>query len=330
MRLLLLLAATLLMLPAHSMELTGQQKLDWQAYQLAVAEAPGDVRSDLLLARMQRLLTRAKDGSAEGEELRAFEARSEVVTAEMQARVDAQRDTDPFLLSTDIGCWPDAKSALCTERRAKLEAFAPDNAYLGMVLMSYAWLAQDAEGYLRAARLAAAAERYDSQWSNAFGSLRERYRSVPVPDLAGSTEHNRHLAPEFMAMSVAAAVAMPPLQHFSQPCRESEGELREHCLAVALKMMSQSQNVIEVLIAQPVVEALGTAEDIEGAKMIRRDLEWLMAKSTPLGAAMEHAEVAGTQEYFDAYATDGELAAMRALLAAHNIPIHPPEGWTKE
>lgn len=330
MRRLFALVTTLSMLPALAAEPTEQQKLDWEAYQLAVAEAPGDVRSDLLLARMQRFPTADKDASEDGEELRALQARREVVTAEMQARVDAVRDTDPFLLSTDLGCWPDAKSAVCTERRATLEAFVPDNAYLGMVLMSYAWLAQDAEGYLRAARLAASAERYDSHWSSAFGSLRDRYRSVPVPDLAGSTEYNRRLAPEFMAMSVAAAVAMPPLQHFSQPCRESEGELRGLCLAIALKMMSQSQNVIEVLIAQPVVEALGTDEDIEAAKMIRRDVDWLMARSTPIGAAMDNADVAGTQEYFDAYATDGELSAMRALLTAHNIPIHPPEGWTKE
>jgi hypothetical protein len=95
-------------------------------------------------------------------------------------------------------------------------------------------------------------------------------------------------------------------------------------------MMSQSQNVLEILIAQPVVEALGTAEDIESAKLIRRDIDWLMARSSPLGAAMEYGEVAGTQDYFDAYASDGELSAMRALLTAHNIPIHPPEGWTKD
>jgi hypothetical protein len=133
-----------------------------------------------------------------------------------------------------------------------------------------------------------------------------------------------------MAMSMAAAVAMPPVQHFSQPCRESEGELREHCLAVALKMMSQSQNLIEINIARSVVEALGTAEDIESARMIQRDVDWLVERSIPFSAAMDHADVPGTQEFFDAYASDGELSALRALLTAHNIPIHPPEGWTKD
>jgi hypothetical protein len=330
MRLLSTLLLMSSLLPAHAQEPTEQQKLDWWAYQLAVAEAPGDARSDLMLARMQPYLAPALDGLADSEKSRALKARWEVIIAELQARVDEVRDSDPFLLSADLGCWPDAKSAICTDRRRKLEAFAPDNAYLGMVLMAYAWRAEDAEGYQRAARLAATAERYDSQMANAFASLRERHRGVPVPAFVGKTEQNQRLAPEVMAMGVAAVVANPPFQWFSQPCRESEGELRAHCLAVALKMMSQSQNVLEILIAQPVVEALGTAEDIESAKLIRRDIDWLMARSSPLGAAMEYGEVAGTQDYFDAYASDGELSAMRALLTAHNIPIHPPEGWTKD
>jgi hypothetical protein len=330
MRLLFALLLMSSLLPAHAQEATERQKLDWWAYQLAVAEAPGDVYSDLLIAKSMRFHQKNPHLDADSDEAGALRARAEVIAAELQARADSVRDTDPFLLVMDLGCWPEIKSALCQERRARLEAFAPDNAYLGMVLMAYAWMAQDAEGYQRAARLAATAERYDSQLANAFGALRKRYRGVPVPAMAGGTEQNRRLAPEVMAMSMAAAVAMPPVQHFSQPCRESEGELREHCLAVALKMMSQSQNLIEINIARSVVEALGTAEDIESARMIQRDVDWLVERSIPFSAAMDHADVPGTQEFFDAYASDGELSALRALLTAHNIPIHPPEGWTKD
>jgi len=330
MRLLFFLAASFATFSANAQQLNAQDQLTWDAYRVAVAEAPGNLHSDLLVAKSMRFLLNTPLQDSASEETLALRARAEVITAELEARVDQARDGDPFLLAADLGCWPDVRSTECEERRAKLEAFAPDNAYLGMVLMTYAWMAQDAEGYQRAARLAAAAERYDSHPAHAFGALRERYRGVPYPSLAGDTERSRQLVPEVMAMSVYAAVAMPPLTHFVQPCRESEGELRAQCLAIALKMMSQSQNLIEIYIGQSVVEALGTPEDIEDAKMIRRDVDWLLTHTVPLSAATEHADVAGTEEYFEAYAADGELAAMRVLLQAHNIPIHPPEGWTKD
>jgi len=330
MRILVLLILMVAMPPIHAEEPGLGNQRAWQAYHLAVAETPGDVHSDLTIARLLQFLARSYRDTDDSDDARALQARSEVITARLLERVAAQRDSDPSLLVRDLGCWPEPKSATCSERRARLETMAADNAYYGMILMAYAWLAEDAKGFLGAARLAAAAERYDNGIVIPFDTLRERYRSVPAPRKAGEDEREPKLTPDVTAMMVSAGVALPPLQHFSQPCRESEGELREHCLTLALKMMSQSQSILEILIAQPVVEALGTAEDIESAKMIRRDVDWLMARSFPLSAAMEHADVAGTQEFFDAYATDGELSAMRVLLTAHNIPIHPPEGWTKD
>ena len=62
-----------------------------------------------------------------------------------------------------------------------LEPYAADNAFHGVILMSYAWMREDAEAFLRVARLAAGAETYDSLPSFGYRSMVERYRSVPMP-----------------------------------------------------------------------------------------------------------------------------------------------------
>lgn len=323
----LLLAA----LPLQAKEPTEQQQLDWFNYQLAVAEAPGDVWSDLRMAEMLRFTARVEgaEGVAPSEPMRAFQARAQVVGAELEARVDAARDSDPFLLAADLGCRPKAQDmTVCDQRRAKLEPFAADNAFLGLVLMSYAWSRDDAEAFLRVARLAAGAEAYDSLPALGFRSMVERYRKVPMPATPEMDALTRAYAPEVMAMSISMGLSLPPYQNFTQPCRESEGELRGHCLAIARKMMLQGQHIIEVRIALSLVEALGTADDLALAAARQQEMAWLQEKALPLLIASEKVPVAGTQAFFEAYGSDGEIAALRAMLKAHAIAPAPPADWT--
>jgi len=331
MRLISTLLLTFLILPAHAQEMSEAERLKWWAYELAVAESPGDVYSDQLMARMLSKMQSPPDAAApESASIRALRARAQVVSAELQANVAAARDTDPFLLGADLGCWPKGKDPeTCSARRAKLEALVGDNAYHALVLMTYAWAADDADGFLRAARLAADATDYQGALETMFHSLRERYRQVPPPAMPGMTELDRLYAPEVMAMAVYSAIAIPPLQNFSQPCRESEGELREHCLALAIKMVQRGQMLIDAYIAKSVVDALGSPEQVEMAASRHRRLEWLQARAMPLLAATEQGRVAGMDAYLDALGRDGEIAAMQALLRAHNIALDSPEGWTK-
>lgn len=333
MRVLMSCLAALAVVPAQADTPTDQQKLLHFNYQLAVAEAPGDVRSDQRMAQMLTWMIAydaSTDASAPASEaMNAFLARAQVVTAELEMNVAAVRDADPFLLGGDLGCGrKQIDPATCSARRATLETLVGDNAYHALVLMTYAWTAEDAEGFVRAARLAASAPDYESDPALAFQSLRDRYRKVPPPDMPGMGELARLHAPEVMAMSVAMATALPPLQGFSQPCRESEGELRDHCLALAIKMMERGQNVVEIYVAKSVVEALGSPAQIEIAVGTQRRLEWLRARSVPLLAASEHGRVAGMDAFFDAQASHGEIAAMQALLRAHDIDIVPPEAWS--
>jgi hypothetical protein len=321
----------LIALPLHAKEPTEQQQLDWFNYQLAVAEAPGDAWSDLRMAEMLRFTARVEgaESVAPSEPMRAFQARAQVVSAELEARVDAARDSDPFLLAADLGCRTNAPDmTVCDQRRAKLEPFAADNAFLGLVLMSYAWSRDDAEAFLRVARLAAGAEDYDSLPALGYRSMVERYRKVPMPATPEMDALTRAYTPEVLAMAMSMGLSLPPYQNFSQPCRESEGELRGYCLAIARKMMLQGQHIIEVRIALSVVEAIGAADDLALAAARQREMAWLMEKALPLMMASEKVLVAGTEEFFEAYGSDGEIAAMRAMLKAHGIAPVPPADWT--
>jgi hypothetical protein len=324
----LLLAA----MPLQAEEQTEHDWLAWANYQLAVAEAPGDARSDHGMAQLLKLLTwaAAARGDTPSEPMRSFQARAQVVTAELEARVDAARDGDPFLLAADLGCWPESRDmAACDHRRESLEPFAADNAFFGAVLMSNAWMREDAESFLRAARLAAGADVFDSLPAFDVRSAVERYRSVPMPPTLNIPASIRPYSAEFMATSGVIGLSLPVYQKFSQPCRESEGELRGYCLTIARMMLLQSQQLIEISIAASLVEAIGSPDDVALAKERQRETQWLVEKSVPLYVASEKAAVAGMDDYFEAYASEGEIAALRALLAANGIALLPPEDWTK-
>lgn len=335
MRLMLTLLTLLAILPCQAREPSEQERLTWYHHQLAVAEAPGDAFSDQWIGRalagtVDSIERSRKDGEPLSDPMRQFLARARVVVAHLEAQVDAVRDSDPFLLGADLGCWPKREdSTTCSERRARLESLAGDNAYHGLVLMTNAWMVGDARGFLGAARLAAAAERYDSLPAIGFESMRARYGQVPLPAMSDSGVLAQRHGPEVMAMSLTAATAVPPFQHFSQPCREAEGELRAYCLAIADKMLAQGQNLIEIWIAQGVVEAIGSPREVEAARARKRETEWLSTQSLPLLGASGTVEVAGMDEYFAVYGSQGDIAAMQALLGVHGIDLVPPAGWTR-
>ena len=325
----------LVALPLQAKASSEEQTLAGYTYQLAVAEAPGDLRSDLQMAQTLKFLARATDadGLPASEQMRAVQARAQVVVAELEARVDAARDSDPFLLVADLGCWPKAaEMPVCDQRRAQLEPYVADNAFHGIALMSYAWMRKDAEAFLRVARLAAAAEHYDSLPAYGFQSLVERFRKVPAPAVLATSDMDaltRAYLPEVMAMGMVAGFASPPYQNFIEPCRESEGELRSHCLAIARKMMLAGQTLFDAHIAIKVVETLGGPDDIALATVHRRELEWLWEKAMPLFAGADKTVPVGIESYLEAFGSEGEIAALGRLLDANGIATKPPAGWTK-
>lgn len=325
-----ILALLMAALPAQAQTPDKQDQLTWFQFQLAVAEAPGDAHTDLLVLRSMASLVEASADPAASDELRALGARAEVIQGELQARIDAARDANPYLLAADLGCGRKGQPDICSERRARLENHAGDNAFFGVLLMSLAWEADDADGFLRAARLAASAPRYDSLPSAPFAALRERYRSVPVPRMSSLDEASMRHAPDQLAMAIIAAIATPPMQHFANACKAAEGELGEQCLAIARRMHADGRSLFEHWLAHLVIEAQGTPAEVEQALSARREAEWLQSRAVELMWAEEKVPVAGMEEYFDAFGAAGELEAMRALLRVHRIPTAPPEGWARQ
>lgn len=327
MRLMLPLLACLLLQPMTANGSDKDVRQAWDAYLLGAAEVPGDPYTDFLLARSMVLFAKGQREADDNETSRTLAARAEVIAAELAARVDAARDANPYLLGADLGCATDGDAAVCRERRAKLEPFADDDAYHGLVLMTNAWGAGDAEGYLRAARLAASAPGYDSVPASGFGALVARFRQAPAPTARHPDPMFQRHGPEVTAMALSTAIAMPNFVNFVTPCREAKDELREHCLAIAKKMVASPGNQVDGWIGQTVVTALGTPDDVAFAAQKGRELAWLRTRSHPLLLASEVGPVAGMQAYFDAYAEAGEIEALRALLEAHDIAATPPADW---
>ena len=132
-----------------------------------------------------------------------------------------------------------------------------------------------------------------------------------------------------MAMALAAAYALPAFQNVTQPCREAEGELREHCLAIAMMQLESDSSSIEVLIAASLVEALGDEEDRQLAQSRSRDVRWLMEGMGELARRdTQGIPSLGYGAYFEDYGRKGELVATRELLQANGISAEPPADWT--
>ena len=307
------------------------------AYVVAAASAEGDLASDAALVSMLTLQAQiaaqpeeASAPSTSGE--LALRAQAEGLKNELAARVDAGLMDSPDLLARDLSCWhKPATPEVCAARSQRLEALAGDNAFFHMELMGRAWKLGDAAKFLGHARAAAAATHYRSLYSGAYDSVYRRFRQVPEP--TGANKYLRQMPGAshagVMAMAITAAYAMPAFQNVSHPCRESEGELRRHCLAVALMMLEAESSTIEVMIAASLVETLGDDQDRQLAQAKQRDVRWLMQGMGELAQRdAKGIPSLGYAAYFDDYGRKGELPAMRDLLQANGFAPEPSADWT--
>ena len=310
---------------------------EYLAYAVAAASADGDLNSD---AAMVSLLTVQEHIAAQPHETAApatprellLRAEAEVLRNQLSARVDAALMDSPELLARDLSCWhKPATPEVCAARSQRLEALAGDNAFFHMELMGRAWKLGDAAKFLGHARAAAAATHYRSLYSGAYDSVYRRFRQVPEP--TGANKYLRQMPGAshagVMAMAITAAYAMPAFQNVSHPCRESEGELRRHCLAVALMMLEAESSTIEVMIAASLVETLGDDQDRQLAQAKQRDVRWLMQGMGELAQRdAKGIPSLGYAAYFDDYGRKGELPAMRDLLQANGFAPEPSADWT--
>ena len=295
----------------------------WLRYHLAVAESPGDALSDAYLARALEMV--------QGDEARqaaldpALLARVQVVHGQLEARAAAARNNDATLLVSQLRCLPASRAnATCEADLARLAELAGDNAYHHVVLMGHAWARGDAEAFLREARLAAEAAEYQHDVPKVFGSLYRRYSQVPAHDLARPDPGNRIPVAGMSAMAFAAALALPAYQHFVQPCREAEGDLQGHCLAIAVRMMREGQLALDLSIAAGVIDVHGDESLKAEAKRRQREMAWHFESLRGAEARLDERQ---WRDYLDAYAERGELAAFRVAHAYLGRPALPPDDW---
>lgn len=296
-------------------------------YYLAAAEAEGDVLSDAYLLKLLALTS----GDPEIKALLdpALMVRVDLVRAQLAARVQAARNTDAVLLSSELRCQPSVRlQAACGEDLARLAELAGDNGYHHFVLMGHAWAREDAEGFLRHARLAAQAPDFRHDIEVVFRSVHQRLRQAP-DDLMPRPEGEDDTVPAagLVAMGIAAAFALPAYQNYVQPCRESEGELRAHCLAIADRLLEESAIGIDIFIAHAIYEALGETERQSAAQVLRDRLRWQQQAMAPMEERFDRRQ---WQAYFDAYAEGGEKAAFAYAAEALGVPLDPPPGWSPE
>lgn len=330
--LLLSLATGLMAGHAFAQLPSASEREAYLAYSVAAALSEGDLASDAamvsLLTLQQQLAGQSQHEVTPTE--RALRAQADVLRAELAARVEAGLMDDPDLLARDLGCWHQpATPEQCAKRSQRLEILAGDNAYHHMELMGRAWKRGDAAKFLDHAKAAAAATHFRSPFSGTFDSVYRRLKQVPesaAPSFGQDTPGVSRAG--VLAMSLSAAYAMPAYQNVSQPCREAEGELRRHCLAIAL-MQLESPVTLDVMIAASLVEALGEDQDRQLAQSRLRDVKWQMQGLAELAQRdIAGVPTRGYEVYFEEFGRRGELIATRDLLEANGIAAEPPEDWT--
>lgn len=292
-------------------------------YFLAVAESDGDALSDAFLANA---LGAMRDNAIRaGTTDRGLLARAEVVRDELAARAEAARGSDATLLATQLRCLPVRHAEpRCEADLRRLAELAGGNGYHHVLLMGYAWARGDAAEVLQQARLAAEAPDYRHDFPLVFASLRQRLSSVPAPGRAAADASGEARVADVHAMAMAAAVALPAYQPFVASCRDAGDELRDHCLAIAERMLAEGQVALDVGVASAVIEALGDPARQAEARAIVRRMNW---HSTAMGRAEREFSQAQFGEYFRRVSTEGEVAALAYAAAELGLPAEPPADW---
>lgn len=305
------------------------------AHAIAIAEAPGDLRSDALVLRLLQVARDAlpdvpasAGAPVEAASRAALRARADVALARLEARLDAEREEDPWLLAIEpCIAWAGQHDVQCAARAARLEALAGDNAYFHLLLAGKAWREERDADFLRHLQAAASAPRYEEGMGNWFGSLHRRMRAAPPgPAWAGTSADE---ATATGAMAIVAA-RLPSAHGLLAPCRAAtdagEPAVRQACHAIATRLADQAGTLLELGVASALVESLGTSREQARIAVRHRQARWWAAQvarhawDAPPGPGRE----ARLRAYWADLAAYGELGAMQAMVVRLGLPDVPP------
>lgn len=283
-------------------------------------------------------------GTAQGRLLGAILLQSDEMSPALQERqwqllgdaLESAPDNIDLLAATVYYCSDDPPCPLAMRARTRLTELQPRNAANWI----YAILDDDPIPAQREKlRAAARAPDFDDHFDRVWQLGREAMRSsgVPLPELlqTAAARLSAEVAPEEV-VSYFHAWSMP-LMSWRAPstlCRPDhpamqDAALRQHCLAVALRAMSESRALVGQLVASAMVRHLapGSAEALR-ARELRRDylyVQTVLASRTPMQIRAGRDEL--QERELPLY---GELEAAKRTLDRAGIPRDPPAEWQPE
>lgn len=291
---------------------------------LAAANAPGDLVSDAYLVEMIEV-ARHPHGDDDGMDPSLRDALTEA-SERLQQRVAAGLPDEPALLATIGNCHGRyMQGGDCAAHWARVGESAGEDGYLHYHLMNHAAAVDDAGLFARHAGLAAAAENFESTLPDIFATLYERYLQVPESlwftdeDLGGP----RYQA-AVLAMSSGTAFGLPAYQQSLRHCEAAQDDVQGLCVAVARRLAGDSSTLMDRMIGTAILRKLGSEQDKAWAAERRRQDQWLARVGWTLE---DHFDDVQWARYFEVYAEQGELGAMRYASLALGRPLEAPAGW---
>lgn len=292
--------------------------------QLAAAKAEGDLLSDAYLVPMIDLALEADDASRELDP--ALRSELERARDELEKRLALAENEVPVALHTTVKCLKKGADAeACDGSRARLAELAEDNGYHHYVLMSMAARRGDDEAFAAHGEKLLQAPVFEPDMIPVFASLYARYSEVPHVLLQHpGNEYGPEAAPGILAMAVAAAVVLPGYQPFVKACDEETEGRRALCTAVAWRMAERSTVLLDRLVGVALLQKHGTPADKDAARKLEREVKWLHSNLARFDSELSDEQMG---RYFDIFASEGELAAMRYAAQATGRSLVPPADW---
>lgn len=227
------------------------------------------------------------------------------------------------------------------QARATLVAKDANDAGSQLLLMRLAEHRKDPREAERAWQRAAKATRYRDPAATLIGVLDIATRDYPWPltDPAQAAEWQRHNSGNYLEQErivslfgIAAMHFPADLKQAAEACPENttDAQKREQCRHL-FNVMADSSSLLLAGYGASRMAALeqGPAQAPWLAR--KRELQWITTEATAiLGDETRKVIKVSPTEYARWLAEQGELPAMRRLLAVYGVPVAPPVDWQPE
>lgn len=256
----------------------------------------------------------------------------------------AARPADPLVAWLEATDCPIALQCDADAAIARLLQVDGDNGAVRWLAINAALRGGDAIAARAHLRLAADAERFQPYTNEVLRLLLEARDAATLAPMGAATAKAMGSAQNFgrptsnaemvavVSMAQWAAIAMPAVAGVVELCQldvdapQRDAALRQDCAGLLAHAANDDSVMVYPAIALPALIELSEGAEQAAWQARLREFAWLYERAAPLLSTPDDAE-AGLTGYARRMAADGELAAMRQLLQAHDIPLAPPTGW---